>query len=145
MAIKKTIEIDVDVVRANGGLENFTQNFKQSEEAAKSLRTQLREAQAEVATLSEKFGATSREAVEAAKKAAELKDRIGDIKATVNAFNPGVWNAAWPQVTVPLNGGISGFFSNTLEIKLGKPEPHVAQMGGFVWILTVPNATALCE
>jgi hypothetical protein len=41
MAIKKTIEIDVDVVRANGGLENFTQNFKKSEEAAKSLNKNL--------------------------------------------------------------------------------------------------------
>ena len=76
MAIKKVVEIDVDVVRANGGLDNFTQNFKKSEEAAKSLRTQLREAQLDVATLSDKFGATSREAVEAAKKAAILKDKV---------------------------------------------------------------------
>ena len=41
-----------------------------------SLKSQLREAQAEVASLSEKFGATSQQAAEAAKRAAELKDRI---------------------------------------------------------------------
>ena len=54
----------------------------------KSLKAQLREAQAEVAALSEKFGATSREAVQAAKKAAELKDAIGDAKALTDAYNP---------------------------------------------------------
>jgi hypothetical protein len=106
MAIKKTIEIDVDVVRANGGLENFTQNFKKSEEAAKSLRTQLREAQLEVAALSDKFGATSREAVEAAKRAAELKDRIGDAKALTEAFNP---DAKFKALSAALTGVAGGF------------------------------------
>lgn len=106
MAIKKVVEIDVDVVRANGGLENFTQNFKKSEEAAKSLRTQLREAQLEVATLSEKFGATSREAVEAAKKAAVLKDRIGDAKALTDAFNP---DAKFKALSGSLTGVAGGF------------------------------------
>lgn len=106
MAIKKVVEIDVDVVRANGGLENFTQNFKKSEEAAKSLRTQLREAQLEVATLSEKFGDTSREAVEAAKKAAILKDRIGDAKALTEAFNP---DAKFKALSGSLTGVAGGF------------------------------------
>ena len=106
MAIKKVVEIDVDVVRANGGLENFTQNFKKSEEAAKSLRTQLREAQLEVATLSEKFGNTSREAVEAAKRAAQLKDRIGDAKQLTEAFNP---DAKFKALSGALTGVAGGF------------------------------------
>jgi hypothetical protein len=106
MAIKKVVEIDVDVVRANGGLENFTQNFKKSEEAAKSLKTQLREAQLEVATLSEKFGDTSREAVEAAKKAAILKDRIGDAKNLTEAFNP---DAKFKALSGALTGVAGGF------------------------------------
>ena len=106
MAIKKVVEIDVDVVRANGGLENFTQNFQKSEEAAKSLRTQLREAQLEVATLSEKFGDTSREAVEAAKRAAQLKDRIGDAKALTDAFNP---DAKFKALSGALTGVAGGF------------------------------------
>jgi hypothetical protein len=106
MAIKKVIEIDVDVVKASGGIENFTQNFKKSEEAAKSLRTQLREAQAEVAALSDKFGATSKEAVEAAKRAAELKDRIGDAKSLTDAFNP---DAKFKALTGALTGVAGGF------------------------------------
>jgi hypothetical protein len=106
MSIKKVVEIDVDVVRANGGLENFTQNFKKSEEAAKSLKTQLREAQLEVATLSEKFGDTSREAVEAAKRAAQLKDRIGDAKNLTEAFNP---DAKFKALSGALTGVAGGF------------------------------------
>ena len=106
MAIKKVVEIDVDVVRANGGLENFTQNFKKSEEAAKSLKAQLREAQAEVAALSDKFGATSREAVEAAKRAADLKDRIGDAKSLTDAFNP---DAKFKALSGALTGVAGGF------------------------------------
>ena len=106
MAIKKTIEIDVDIVGANGGLENVVQNFKKSEEAAKSLKAQLREAQSEVAKLSEKFGATSKEAVQAAKRASELKDRIGDAKSLTDAFNP---DAKFNALSKSLTGVASGF------------------------------------
>ena len=72
-----------------------------------SLKSQLREAQAEVAALSDKFGATSREAVNAAKKAGELKDRIGDAKALTDAFNP---DAKFKALTASL-GGVAGGFS----------------------------------
>jgi len=106
MAIKKVIEIDVDVVKAAGGLDNFTKNFKETETAAKSLKAQLREAQQEVAQLSEKFGATSREAVEAAKKAALLKDRIGDAKTLTDAFNP---DAKFKALSGALTGVAGGF------------------------------------
>ena len=140
MAIKKTIEIDVDVVRANGGLENFTQNFKKSEEAAKSLKTQLREAQLEVATLSDKFGATSKEAVEAAKRAAELKDRIGDAKSLTEAFNP---DAKFKALSASLSGvaggfaayqgamGLVGVESKDLEKQLLKVQSAMAIAQGF--------------
>ena len=106
MAIKKTIEIDVDIKGANGGLEDFKQNFNKTEEAVKSLKTQLREAQAEVAILSDKFGATSREAVEAAKKAAILKDKIGDAKSLTDAFNP---DAKFKALSGALTGVAGGF------------------------------------
>jgi predicted nucleic acid-binding Zn-ribbon protein len=106
MAVKKTIEIDVDIVGANGGLESVVQNFKKSEEAAKSLKAQLREAQLEVAELSEKFGATSKEAVQAAKRASELKDRIGDAKDLTDAFNP---DAKFNALSKSLTGVASGF------------------------------------
>ena len=60
----------------------------QATQSVGSLKQQLRDAQKEVTELSAKFGATSQQAVEAAKKAAELKDAIGDAKSLTDAFNP---------------------------------------------------------
>lgn len=71
-----------------------------------SLKSQLREAQAEVAKLSEQFGATSREAANAAKRAAELKDQIEDAKALTDAFNP---DAKFKALSSSLGGVASGF------------------------------------
>ena len=81
-------------------------NINATETAVKSLKTQLREAQNEVNSLSDKFGATSREAVEAAKRAAELKDRIGDAKSLTDAFNP---DAKFKSLSGSLNGVAGGF------------------------------------
>jgi hypothetical protein len=71
-----------------------------------SLKSQLREAQADVTKLSEKFGATSKEAVQAAKRAADLRDRIGDAKALTDAFNP---DAKFRAFTSTLSGVAGGF------------------------------------
>lgn len=72
----------------------------------KSLKAQLREAQADVQKLSEKFGATSDAAVQAAKKAAELKDAIGDAKALTDAFNP---DAKFNALSSSIGGVLNGF------------------------------------
>ena len=87
MAEKKVIEIDIE---SNLG----------------SLKSQLREAQSEVASLSDKFGATSREAAEAAKRAADLKDRIGDAKSLTDAFNP---DAKFNALSSSIGGVLNGF------------------------------------
>ncbi len=71
-----------------------------------SLKAQLREAQADVTKLSEKFGATSKEAVEAAKRAADLRDRIGGARALTDAFNP---DAKFRAFTATLSGVAGGF------------------------------------
>jgi hypothetical protein len=71
-----------------------------------SLKKQLREAQAEVVSLADKFGATSIEATNAAKKAAELRDRIGDAKALTDAYNP---DAKFKALTASLSGVAGGF------------------------------------
>ena len=55
MAEKKVIELEVKT------------------ESVGNLKAELRKAQAEVIALAEKFGATSQEAIAAAKRAAELK------------------------------------------------------------------------
>jgi len=71
-----------------------------------SLKKQLKDAQKEVEALSEKFGATSVEATNAAKKAAELKDAIGDAKALTDAYNP---DAKFNALTASLGGVLNGF------------------------------------
>jgi hypothetical protein len=90
--------------------ENLNLNVKvdtsQADASVGSLKKQLREAQQEVMALSDKFGATSKEAINAAKKAAELKDRIGDAKALTDAFNP---DAKFKALTSSLSGVAGGF------------------------------------
>lgn len=92
MAIEKIIDVTIQ--------------SDQAEKAVKSLKTQFREAQQEVAELSNKFGATSAEAVNAAKRASELKDAIGDAKSLTDAFNP---DAKFKSLTASLSGVAGGF------------------------------------
>jgi hypothetical protein len=68
--------------------------------------TALKKAQREVAILSEKFGATSKEAIEAAKQATILKDKIGDAKSLTDAFNP---DAKFKALSGSLTGVAGGF------------------------------------
>jgi hypothetical protein len=72
----------------------------------KSLKAQLKEAQMEVQTLADKYGATSKQAIEAAKRAADLKDRIGDAKALTDAYNP---DAKFKALGASLTGVAGGF------------------------------------
>jgi hypothetical protein len=88
------------------GLE-VTVDTPQADASVKSLRAQLKEAQADVVNLSEKFGQTSKEAQEAAKRAAALKDSIGDAKDLVDAFNPDAKFKAFGQAV----GGVTGGFA----------------------------------
>ena len=106
MAITKTIEIDVNSQGAVSGIDNISNSIEQTDKATQSLRSQLRQAQADVAELSEKFGATSKEAIEAAKRAGQLKDAIGDAKNLTDAFNP---DAKFSALSGSLSGVASGF------------------------------------
>ena len=83
-----------------------TLNSGPAEGSVKSLKAQLREAVAEVQNMSEKFGETSAEAVKAAKRAAELKDKIGEAKALTDAFNP---DAKFNAFAKSLQGVAGGF------------------------------------
>jgi hypothetical protein len=75
----------------------------------KSLRGQLREAVQELAALQNKAGATGAEIGAAAKRAAELKDRIGDAKDTIAAFDPDAKFKAFGQSIQ----GVAGAFAAT--------------------------------
>ena len=103
-----------------------------------SLKSQLRQAQAEVAALSDKFGATSREAAEAAKKAAELKDRIEDAKNLTDAFNP---DAKFNALSRSIGGALDGFQAFEGAMGLVGAESEALQKT----LLKVQSAMALSQ
>lgn len=74
----------------------------------KSLRSQLREATQELIRLQDKAGASATEIANAAKKAAQLKDRIADAKSTIEAFNPDKKFAAFSQSIQGVAGAFAG-------------------------------------
>ena len=119
-------------------LELETTGFDQVEQQTKSLKAQLREAQNEVNQLAEKFGATSAEAVKAAKRASELKDAISDAKDLTDSFNP---DAKFNSLTRSIGGAMDGFsaFQGTLGL-IGVESQDVEKM-----ILKVQSAMALSQ
>jgi len=72
-----------------------------------NLKQQLRAANADLVAMNEKFGSTSKQAIEAAKKVAGLKDAIGDAKSLADAFNPDAKFKALGQTLGAVAGGFS--------------------------------------
>lgn len=104
----------------------------------KSFKTQLREAQRDVIAISEKFGDTSKEALEAAKKMAMLKDKIADAKQLADAFNP---DQKFRLLTQSLNGALGGFTALTGAMGLLGVESESVQKQ----LLKVQSAMALSQ
>lgn len=126
MAEIKTVNLEVN------------SNLSQTETAVTSLRSELRKAQAEVAAMSDKFGAASKEAIEAAKKAAELKDRIGDAKNLTDAFNPDAKFKALAGAANIAAGALAGFEGAMGLVGVQSDEAQQA-------ILKVQSALALSQ
>jgi hypothetical protein len=120
MAEKKVIELEVSSNLGN-------------------LKQQLKQAQVEVQTLADKFGATSDQAREAAKRAADLKDRIGDAKTLTDSFNPDAKFKGLSQVLTGVAGGFAavqgamgliGVESESVEKQLLKVQSAMAIASG---------------
>jgi hypothetical protein len=121
MAEKRTIELEVK----DGG-------------STQTLKKQLKEATIELQTMSEKFGSTSQQAQEAAKKVAMLKDKISDAKLMSDAFNP---DKKFAAVSGALSGVAGGFSAVTGAMGLfGAESERVQQM-----MLKVQSAMALSQ
>lgn len=73
----------------------------------RSLRTQLREATQELIRLQESGTATAAEIAKAGKRAGELKERLADARAQIDAFNPEAKFKAFSAVIQ----GVAGAFS----------------------------------
>jgi hypothetical protein len=85
----------------------LTVDGSQPEKSVGSIKSQLKEANAELIAMREKFGDTSDEAVAAAKKVGKLKDSIGDAKAMADAFSPDQKFKAFGQALQGVAGGFS--------------------------------------
>jgi hypothetical protein len=103
-----------------------------------SIKSQLKEATAELIAMREKFGDTSVEAVNAAKKVANLKDSIGDAKAMADAFNPDAKFKAFGQALQGVAGGFSAV-QGAMGL-LGSESEDVEKM-----LLKVNSAMALSQ
>jgi hypothetical protein len=86
----------------------ITTDTSQTEKAVKSIKTELREATQEALNLSRKFGDTSKEAIEAQQKVANLRDEVGDFKDRVDALNPDAKFKAFSQTLQGVAGGFAG-------------------------------------
>ena len=75
--------------------------------ATKSLKQQLKEASDEAQHLAAKYGDTSEQAINAAKKTAVLKEQLSDFKGTVDALNPEAKFRAIGQVAQGIAGGFA--------------------------------------
>jgi hypothetical protein len=131
MAEKKVIELEI------------------KSDSVGTLKSQLKAAQNEVNELSAKFGATSQEAVNAAKKAAQLKDAIADAKALTDSFNPdGKFNALSASIGGALNGfqafegamGLVGVESEDLQKTLLKVQSAMALSQGVQGLLEAKDS-----
>ena len=98
MAIKTVIAAELKIE----GLDKAGQSVG-------SIRKQLKEAQADVIAMADKFGIASKEAQNAAMKVADITDRIGDAKALSDTFNPDRKFVALGSALQGVTAGFSAF------------------------------------
>lgn len=89
-----------------------TEATKKNEQSLTSFKTQLRQANQELLKVSQTYGETSKEAVQAAKKVADLKDQMSFAKDLVDKFNPDqkmkALTAATSLAATAMTGVVSG-------------------------------------
>lgn len=104
MAIKKIIEIDVEQVKAMGGLDALQKSLAETETKSASLKTELRKLKEQLAELPE----GSAEYNKIAKQAGEVSDKIGDINTRIKNLGSDTKNIdAVVQGTQALSGAFS--------------------------------------
>lgn len=104
MAIKKIIEIDVEQVKAMGGLDALQQSLQETETKSASLKAELRKLKEQLAQLPE----GSAEYNKIAKQAGEVSDKIGDINTRIKNLGSDTKNIdAVVQGTQALSGAFT--------------------------------------
>jgi hypothetical protein len=138
MAITKVIEIDVDELKALGGLDNLNKAVAQTDKTTASLKTQIREATIELVNAQKEFGDYSDAALNAAKKVATLKDQIQEAKETSALFDPG---AKFQAATGAIAAGANAIQGYQASLGLLGVEGEAAQET----LLKVQSAMALSQ
>lgn len=138
MAITKVIEIDVDELKALGGLDNLNKAVQQTDKSTASLKTQIKEATIELVNAQKEFGDYSEAALNAAKKVATLKDQIQEAQETSKLFDPG---AKFQAATGAIAAGANAVQGYQAALGLLGVEGEAAQET----LLKVQSAMALSQ
>lgn len=97
----------IELAKVKDAARQIGEGLDTAEAPAKSLKAQFKEAKVELDRLIEASdGQITPELIQAAKKAGELSDRIGDLNATVEAFNPDTKFKALLGVLGNVAGGV---------------------------------------
>jgi hypothetical protein len=136
--ITKVIEIDVDELKALGGLDNLNKAVAQTDKTTASLKTQIKEATIELVNAQKEFGDYSEAALNAAKKVATLKDQIQEAQETSKLFDPG---AKFQAATGAIAAGANAVQGYQAALGLLGVEGEAAQET----LLKVQSAMALSQ
>jgi len=124
-------------------------NTEQADKSLGSLKSQLKQAQQEVQELAARFGATSEQAIEAAKRAAELADNINAAKDLTDSFNPDSKFKALASAANIAVGALAGYQgalgmigveSENVENSILKIQSALALAEGLEMLQEIPDA-----
>ena len=128
---KMAASIRANVSEMNASLQKVQQSFvnteKSGEKAANSgasLRQQLRAATNEANKLAESVGTSDPKFIAAARRAAELKDTMGDVQLAISALNP---DEKFKGLTNVIKGGVGGIQALTGAMAAFGGESEAAQ------------------
>jgi len=119
------------------GLE-IRANGQEAIKTVGNIKQQLKDAQRDAINIGQAFGETSKEAIQAAKQVASLRDAIGDTNARIKLFDPG---AKFQAFTGVLNTAAGGFSALTGAAALFGAESEDLQKT----MLKVQSALALTQ
>ena len=135
-SIKSSVnEMNTELAKVKQSFDNVGKNGDDAgKKAGGSLRTQLRQATIEAQKASEQFGRMSPQFIEAARKAAMLKDEMGDVAQAIDAMNP---DEKFKAVAGVLQGVAGGFMAvegamAAFGIKSESAEKTIAKLQGLM-------------
>ena len=114
MALTKEVNIvvkETGMDKVSQSIQQLEQSVQQTEQATKSFKSQIREAREEMVKMSQQYGATSKEAVKAAQRVADLNDQMGFANDLVKSFNPDQKFKALGSATQLAGTGLQGVTS----------------------------------